>query len=202
MFSQFGTVLDIVAMKTLRMRGQAFVVFRDITAATNAMRAMQNFPFYDKPMKIHFAKTKSDIISKLDGSYVARDKSKKKIEKRKAEEIGEAAKKPKKEPKLEEKKKKKKDEEGTNAQSLQPKQQPPNKILFIENLPPETTDMMLQMLFQQFPGFKEVRLVKGKSVVAFVEFENEVESGVAMASLQHFKITATHLMVISYAKRG
>jgi RNA recognition motif-containing protein len=50
MFSQFGTVLDVVAMKTLKMRGQAFVVFRDIGSGTNAMRAMQNFPFYDKPM--------------------------------------------------------------------------------------------------------------------------------------------------------
>ena len=27
-FSQFGPILDIVAMKTLKMRGQAFVVFQ------------------------------------------------------------------------------------------------------------------------------------------------------------------------------
>jgi U2 small nuclear ribonucleoprotein B'' len=50
MFSQFGTIMDVVAMKTLKMRGQAFVVFRDVASATNAMRAMTNFPFYDKPM--------------------------------------------------------------------------------------------------------------------------------------------------------
>jgi RNA recognition motif-containing protein len=50
MFSQFGTVLDVVALKTLKMRGQAFVVFKDIATATSAMRSMQNFPFYDKPM--------------------------------------------------------------------------------------------------------------------------------------------------------
>ena len=49
-FSQFGEILDIVAMKTLKMRGQAFVVFRDIGSATNALRSMQGFPFYDKPM--------------------------------------------------------------------------------------------------------------------------------------------------------
>ncbi len=52
MFSQFGTVLDVVALKTLNMRGQAFVCFKDIPSATSAMRAMQNFPFYDKPMVI------------------------------------------------------------------------------------------------------------------------------------------------------
>lgn len=49
-FSQFGPILDIVALKTLKMRGQAFVVFRDLTSATNALRSMQGFPFYDKPV--------------------------------------------------------------------------------------------------------------------------------------------------------
>lgn len=49
-FSQFGAILDIVALKTLKMRGQAFVVFQDISSATNALRSMQGFPFYDKPM--------------------------------------------------------------------------------------------------------------------------------------------------------
>lgn len=33
----------------------------------------------------------------------------------------------------------------------------PNKILFVENLPNGTNEAMLSMLFQQFPGFKEVR---------------------------------------------
>lgn len=51
-FSQFGQILDIVALKTLKMRGQAFVIFKEIQSATNAMRAMQGFPFYDKPMVI------------------------------------------------------------------------------------------------------------------------------------------------------
>lgn len=49
-FSQFGPILDIVALKTLKLRGQAFVVFKDISSATNALRSMQGFPFYDKPM--------------------------------------------------------------------------------------------------------------------------------------------------------
>ena len=49
-FSQFGEILDIIALKTLKMRGQAFVVFREISSATSAIRSMQGFPFYDKPM--------------------------------------------------------------------------------------------------------------------------------------------------------
>ena len=55
-FSQFGQILEIVAMKTLKMRGQAFVVFKEINSATQAMRSMQGFPFYDKPMRIAYAK--------------------------------------------------------------------------------------------------------------------------------------------------
>ena len=49
-FSQFGQILDILAMKTLKMRGQAFVVFKEISSGTNALKSMQGFPFYDKPM--------------------------------------------------------------------------------------------------------------------------------------------------------
>ena len=50
LFSQFGPVIDIVAMKTPKMRGQAFVVFREIPMATNALRSMQGFMFFDKAM--------------------------------------------------------------------------------------------------------------------------------------------------------
>jgi RNA recognition motif-containing protein len=50
MFSQFGRIVDVVALKTLRLRGQAWVVFSDVSAATNALRTMQGFPFFDKPI--------------------------------------------------------------------------------------------------------------------------------------------------------
>lgn len=49
-FSQFGQILEIVALKTFKMRGQAFVIFKEISSATIALRSMQGFPFYDKPM--------------------------------------------------------------------------------------------------------------------------------------------------------
>ena len=74
-FSQFGPILDVVALKTFKMRGQAFIVFRDITAATQAVRQMQGFPFYEKPLMISYANSKSDAVAKLDGSYEAKDKA-------------------------------------------------------------------------------------------------------------------------------
>ena len=71
-FSQFGQVIDIMAFKTLRMRGQAHVIFKDVNCASTAMRSMQGFPFYEKPMKIQFAKEDSDAIAKAKGTYVER----------------------------------------------------------------------------------------------------------------------------------
>ncbi|KAI0478727.1 hypothetical protein GGR56DRAFT_672731 [Xylariaceae sp. FL0804] len=69
LFSTFGPVLDIVALKTMKMRGQAHVVFRDMQAATQAMRSLEGFEFLGKELKIQYAKSKSDTIAKLDGTY-------------------------------------------------------------------------------------------------------------------------------------
>mmetsp|Transcript_16975 Transcript_16975/g.43460 ORF Transcript_16975/g.43460 Transcript_16975/m.43460 type:complete len:242 (-) Transcript_16975:388-1113(-) len=77
---------------------------------------------------------------------------------------------------------------------------PPNKILFVQNLPEQVNEMMLKLLFQQFDQFEEVRLVPGKVGLAFVEFGSDVQAAVAMKSLQAFKVTPTHRMKISFAK--
>uniref|UniRef100_A0AAQ5ZBK6 RRM domain-containing protein n=1 Tax=Amphiprion ocellaris TaxID=80972 RepID=A0AAQ5ZBK6_AMPOC len=49
-FSQFGQILDILVARYLKMKGQAFVIFKEVNSASNALRSMQGFPFYDKPM--------------------------------------------------------------------------------------------------------------------------------------------------------
>uniref|UniRef100_A0A3Q0ST64 Small nuclear ribonucleoprotein polypeptide B2 n=1 Tax=Amphilophus citrinellus TaxID=61819 RepID=A0A3Q0ST64_AMPCI len=182
LFSQFGQIIDIVAMKTMKMRGQAFVIFKELTAATNALRQLQGFPFYNKPMRIQYAKTDSEVITKAKGSYG--DKEKKKKEKKKPQEpAANVTKKP----------------AGVSEASVP--DNPPNYILFLSNLPEETNEMMLSMLFNQFPGFKEVRLVPGKHDIAFVEFESDTQAGVAKDALQGFRITATCAMKITYAKK-
>jgi RNA recognition motif-containing protein len=50
LFSTYGVVLDVVAMKTNKMRGQAHVVFKDVQASTQAMRSLQGFDFFGKEM--------------------------------------------------------------------------------------------------------------------------------------------------------
>ncbi|KAF9347621.1 U2 snRNP complex subunit msl1 [Mortierella sp. AD094] len=69
LFSAYGKVISIVASKTKRDRGQAFIAFSDIVSATTALRGLQGFTFYGKSMEIQYAKTKSHAIAKLDGTY-------------------------------------------------------------------------------------------------------------------------------------
>ncbi|XP_074094216.1 U1 small nuclear ribonucleoprotein A snf [Cotesia typhae] len=199
-FSQFGHILDIVALKTLKMRGQAFVIFKEIQSATNALRSMQGFPFYDKPMKIQYSKSESDLIAKMKGTYSERPKKPKRVTVPAEEEAKRAKKKAKDQSKQ---------QVGYHSgvpthlgmMNAAVPEQPPNQILFLTNLPDETSEMMLSMLFNQFPGFKEVRLVPNRHDIAFVEFENEVQSGAAKDALQGFKITPSHAMKISFAKK-
>ena len=54
MFSQFGRIVDIVASRGLTQRGQAWIVFEDVGAATQALAIMQSFVFMDKPMVLTF----------------------------------------------------------------------------------------------------------------------------------------------------
>lgn len=69
LFSTYGSVLDIITLKTTKMRGQAHVVFQDIPKATQAMRSLQGYEFFGKKMDIQYAKSKSNYIAKLDGTF-------------------------------------------------------------------------------------------------------------------------------------
>lgn len=50
---------------------------------------------------------------------------------------------------------------------------PPNKILFLQNVPEDHGVDSLTSLFSRFDGFREIRLVPGRQGIAFVEYETE-----------------------------
>lgn len=50
---------------------------------------------------------------------------------------------------------------------------PPNKILFVQNLPDDFDVEQLTDIFGRFEGFREVRLVPGRKGIAFVEYDAE-----------------------------
>lgn len=166
---------------------QAWVVFEDVAAATNALRQMQGFPFYDKPMRVAFGKTKSDVVAKRDGTYVKREKRKRPAPPGPKETPAVAA--------------------SSNGTQLAKKalmesvNTTPSNVLFAQELPDDCTDMMLAILFQQYSGFKEVRMVPGKKGIAFVEFTDEMQAGVALQGLNNFKISPEATMQLSFAKR-
>lgn len=50
---------------------------------------------------------------------------------------------------------------------------PPNRILFVQNLPDGFDKDELTSIFGRFEGFHEVRMVPGRSGIAFVEYDAE-----------------------------
>lgn len=50
---------------------------------------------------------------------------------------------------------------------------PPNKTLFVQNLPDDFNEDVLTGIFGRFEGFREVRMVPGRGGIAFVEYEAE-----------------------------
>jgi U2 small nuclear ribonucleoprotein B'' len=175
-FSLYGYVLDVKCWKNIRMRGQAFIIYQDPGGARRAIRALQGFPLFNKNIVIEYAKSKSDIISHLDGSYeeVMKERESRAKERREVfarfvrnatENMG----------------KKKVSQRGPlsfpaprKVPRIPDEMLPPNKILFVQNIKEEGGMNMLRGIFEQLGGFKELRPVPSKSTIAFVEFENEM----------------------------
>ena len=172
------------------------------------MRSLQGFPLLDaaKPMRLTYALGKSDAAAKADGTFKAAQvaaraaarKGKRAGSGRGGVEAAGGA--------------KRAAAAATGAAAAAPAAggegppseaaaAPPNSTLFVTNLPETTTDSMLSMLFQQFPGFSRTRMVPAKPGIAFVEFETEVAAGVAKSGLHGFKITPEKAMNVEYAKR-
>lgn len=55
-FCTYGKVVKIVALKTSKMRGQAFITFKQPLQAEAALKDSNGKMFYDKEMVIEWAK--------------------------------------------------------------------------------------------------------------------------------------------------
>ncbi|KAF8326396.1 uncharacterized protein EI90DRAFT_3070792 [Cantharellus anzutake] len=202
LFKNYGEVLDVVLHKNLRMRGQAFISFGDVETAALARKEVQGFPLYQKPMQLAFARTRSDaVIKKLtpddfEGHKRTRLEHKRKQRwnnphKRKArakhnagQAEGLAAPAPKR-----------------PAVQMPDEYLPPNKILFLQNLPETTTQKQLVELFAQYPNLLEVRMVPTKKDIAFVEYTDEKSSSVAKDALHNYRLDEEHKIKITFARK-
>ncbi|KAI8909453.1 hypothetical protein DFJ77DRAFT_472557 [Powellomyces hirtus] len=193
-FSQFGEILDIRMKTNIKLRGQAFVTFKEVEPATKALKEIQGFPLSGRPMDVQYARSRSDKVAELDGPEALEEYKQKRVadklrQEQEPAQVDPAAVAAVYGP-------------GYYYGAAMPEDLlPPNSILFVQNLPTETTEQVLAALFQQFQGFKEVRLVPGKSDIAFVEYESEVQAGTAKQSLNGFKITPEKEIKVTYAKK-
>ncbi|GCB21993.1 tubulin-specific chaperone D [Aspergillus awamori] len=185
-FSEYGTVLEIVAKTNLKAKGQAFVVFDTVEAATRAIDEINGFELFDKPMVLDYAKTRSDMTVLREGGEDELEAHKRRRlaekERKQAHEALEAQKKLKRppgaptEPGRPAKTAKGaglKPTSGAAAAVIPDEYLPPNKILFLRDLPDTADQDSLTAVFGRFEGFQEVRLVPGRKGIAFVEYENE-----------------------------
>jgi len=197
LFSQFGDIVEIHSRKSFRMKGQAFIVFRDITSATNAKHALNNLLLFGKEMRINFSKNTSDAILKATGNYSHKDKIKLDQERRKRREK-EYQEIKKKSNKIGIKKNDK--EKLTSSINKLNETNLPNNVLFVENLSNDISELILKTVFSKYGGFREVRLFSGKGI-AFVEYDSEVNAGGALLGLNGLNLTSDYILKISFAKK-
>ena len=67
-FSEYGNIVDIVAKKSLKRKGQAFIVYDSEESAQNAIDELTGFDLFGKQMSLEFAKTKSDATINREGT--------------------------------------------------------------------------------------------------------------------------------------
>ncbi|KAM3574204.1 hypothetical protein VYU27_003845 [Nannochloropsis oceanica] len=186
-FSAYGRVIDVVACKGNNLRGQAWVVYDSVGSATTALRSLQGFQFFGRPLRIFFATGKSDAVALRQGQYEPKAKRQKR---EKAEREGGKG----------------KETEGPRGGGGEKVKGNPvasgevSSMLMAQDLPAEINDEMLGVLFARFDGFQEIRLA-GQRGIAFIEFRDELAASTALSGLNEYKLSPTHTLKLSYAKR-
>lgn len=188
--SKFGSVVDVHVRGGESNRGQAWVVFSELDSAAQAQHKLDDYVFFDKPIKARFAKTKSDALARLDGTYVARGK-------RSAVQAPTGVKK-----------------QNVVAMDMEEDvkalvvmdvnkdiNNPPHLLLKVEGLPGQVTKEQLVGLFSKYEGFKEVRYVAAKNL-AFFEFVSVDHAKIAKEGLKGYPLTSEYHLRLVYAKQG
>jgi len=199
LFSTYGKIIDVIASKGPKKRGQAFLVFTDLAGATSALRACEGMVFYDKPMHIDYAKSKSYATLKREdplfvppnsahahssatqnGRITISDKRERDDD---TEDDERQAKREKADEDDEEEMEIDEDEESVQpstsaltSDSVPPASEQPSARLLCTNLPQEVTNDVLSVLFQQYKGFRSNHVVQSPT-------PNEAGAKVKMAQV-------------------
>lgn len=172
------------------MRKQVFGIFKELGSSKNALRQLQRFPFDGKPIQIQYAKINSDVISKTCVTFADKEENNAETVRQTAitDKPGQVT-------------PTSSNTQGNATSHSQVPDYPPNFGLFLNNFSEETNKVMFPMLFNQFPGFKEVCVVPERHDITFVEFEIDGQAGILRDVSQGFKITLCNATKITYAKK-
>ena len=189
-FSRYGQIESIVAKKNIRMRGQAFVIFDSSNSSKRALEAQQGRPLYGKPMVIRYAKFKSDLISKRDGTFQEEHaKIEQDRQKRLQDKAGQASRKHPFQSLL--------IGSGPSTSAEPSSVIDINRTLFVQSIPTDFAPDTLDKMFNQFAGFIEIRRVPGRVDLAFVDYETETQAFLAREATDRSEGTIT----VSFAKK-
>ncbi|RMZ88870.1 hypothetical protein DV736_g3901, partial [Chaetothyriales sp. CBS 134916] len=170
-FSEYGDIVEIVAKKNVKAKGQAFIVFDSAESAAKAIEEVNGFELFDKPMQLDFARTRSDAtVLKEEGEQGLEKWKRSRLAEKERKQAQEAA---NQKPAKAQKGAGLKGSSANTAAVIPDEYLPPNKILFIRDLPESYDADGLTTIFSRFEGFKEVRMVPGRKGIAFVEYEAE-----------------------------
>lgn len=199
LFSPFGSLKRApIVRKGLPWKGQAWIIFDKQEDAEKAIKALQGTRIWGKSMVIKYARFKSDCMVKEAGGMEALE-AEKKI--READRIERA-----KNPRITRRQllSRLMTSNPSAMQSISisgPDVLLPNRILFIQNIPPNLPASTLPDLFRRYPGFQDLRSVPNRPDVAFVEYENEAQAGAVRQILDKTEIVPGNFIRVSFARR-
>lgn len=181
-FSEYGRIVTITALRTDRLRGQAWITFQDVESAKAAKRDMHNKEFFGKKIDVQFARERSDLLSKKLNPTFKPDRE---ARDRKVATLVDA-------------KKAAAENEALAARARAIEMEQATRLLMATGLPPGVAADELKLLFQQHVGLVEVRRVPGRDI-AFIEYSSEQQARTAILALNMYKLTAHHRLSLSYA---
>lgn len=189
LFGQHGSVAEVHVRKSLKMKGQAFVTYKDTASCERAILKLQGRPMFKKPMHISYAKTSSDAFLTLQGAT-------EELQARRQERAKHAK---KEETRKQEDKSLPKVPVLSEAQLKRWILLPPHRVLLLQNLPDDKLDSEpLEKAFGEFAGYEKVRLIKFRKL-AFVDFELEAQATLCLQQLD--KTIFGPKTLLTYAKK-
>lgn len=190
-FSAHGKVVWIVAEKTMKLRGQAFITFEHQSGATAALRSLQADEFMGKTLMIAYAQQ----VTNRTNTALPRSKREHSHEKNtQPQQLGQQPQDQQQNQTL----------QGAPEGGAQPVVEtvPPNNILFIQNIATTNNVNDLADLFAKFSGYSEIRSVPGNKNIAFVEYLTEHDAAIAMAGLNQQAVgNPPQPMMVNFAKK-